>query len=170
MTMAETAALVVAGVACLTDLRSARIPNVLTFTAIAAALVYHAAAPGGLGLQAAGLGLLVGLLVFFPYFALGAMGAGDVKLMAALGSWLGWSAAISVALFGAVAGGVLAIVVSLRHGYLRTAFRNLKTLFLHWWLTGVQPLPELTLDQGKGLRLPYALPIMAGLLVTIWRH
>jgi hypothetical protein len=35
---------------------------------------------------------------------------------------------------------------------------------------GVQPLPELTLDQGKGLRLPYALPIMTGLVVTLWRH
>ncbi|HTM35097.1 MAG TPA: prepilin peptidase [Vicinamibacterales bacterium] len=170
MTMAETAALFVAGVACLTDLRSARIPNVLTFSAVAAALVFHAAAPGGLGLQAAGLGLLVGLLVFFPFFALGAMGAGDVKLMAALGAWLGWYGAINVALFGAVAGGVLAIIVSLWHGYLGTALANLKRLFFHFWLTGMQPLPELTLDHGKGLRLPYALPIMAGLLVTLWRH
>jgi prepilin peptidase CpaA len=170
MIMAETAALIVGALACATDLRSARIPNVLTFSAIAAALVFHAAAPAGLGLQAAGLGLVVGLLVFFPFFALGAMGAGDVKLMAALGTWLGWYAAINVALFGALAGGVLAIVVALWHGYLRTALRNLKNLFFHWWLTGVQPLPELTLDHGKGLRLPYALPIMAGLVVTLWRH
>ena len=170
MTMAETAALIVAGLACLTDLRSARIPNVLTFGAIAVALAFHAAAPGGLGVQAAGLGLLVGLLVFFPFFALGAMGAGDVKLMAALGAWLGWYTAINVALFGAIAGGVFAIVVSLWHGYLGTAMRNLKRLFFHWWLIGVQPVPELTLDQGKGLRLPYALPITAGLMVTLWRH
>lgn len=170
MIMAETAALFVAGFACLTDLRSARIPNVLTISAIAAALAFHSAVPGGLGLQTAGLGLLVGLLVFFPFFALGAMGGGDVKLMAALGAWLGWNAAINVALFGALAGGVLAVVVSLWHGYLGTALRNLKALFFHWWLTGVQPLPELTLDEGRGLRLPYALPILAGLVATLWRH
>jgi prepilin peptidase CpaA len=168
--MAETAALIVGALACATDLRGARIPNALTLSAIVAALTFHALAPTGVGLAAAGLGLLVGLLVFFPFFALGAMGAGDVKLMAALGAWLGWYAAINVALFGAVAGGVLAIVVALCHGYLRTALGNLKTLLFHWWLTGVKPLPELTLDEGKGLRLPYAFPIMAGLVVTIWRH
>lgn len=170
MTMAETAALVVAALACATDLRSARIPNVLTFGAVVAAFAFHTFAPAGVGPAEAGLGLVVGMLVFFPFFALGAMGAGDVKLMAALGAWLGWSAAINVALFGAAAGGVLAVIVALWHGYLRTALRNLKTLALHWWLTGVQPLPELTLDQGKGLRLPYALPILAGLMVTLWRH
>jgi prepilin peptidase CpaA len=170
MIMAETAALIVAALACVTDLRSARIPNLLTLSAIAAALAFHALAPTGVGLAAAGLGLLVGLIVFFPFFALGAMGAGDVKLTAALGAWLGWHAAINVALYGALAGGVLAIVVALWHGYLRTALRNLQTLLSHWWLMGVQPLPELTLDQGKGLRLPYALPIMTGLVVTLWRH
>jgi prepilin peptidase CpaA len=102
-------------------------------------------------------------------FALGALGAGDVKLMAGLGAWLGWYSVIHVALYGAIAGGVLALIVSLWHGYLRRALRNIKTLLVHWWLSGIRPLPELTLDGGTGLRLPYALPIMAGLVVTLWR-
>lgn len=168
--MTELVALVVAALACATDLRSARIPNWLTLSAVGAGVLFHAFAPGGAGLGAAGLGFVVGVAVFFAPFALGALGAGDVKLMAALGTWLGWQGAVYVALYGAVAGGVLAVIVALWHGYLGRAFRNIKTLLLHWWLTGVKPLPELTLDAGQGLRLPYAVPIAAGLLVTLWQR
>jgi prepilin peptidase CpaA len=168
--MIDIAALGIAALACATDVRSARIPNWLTLGAMVAGLGVHALVPGGHGIAAAALGLIVGLLVFFPFFALGALGAGDVKLMAALGAWVGAAAVVNVALFGAVAGGVLAILVALWHGYLRRAFRNLRTLFAHWWLVGIKPLPELTLDKGQGLRLPYALPIMAGLVVTLWQR
>ena len=59
----------------------------------------------------ASLGLAVGLAVFFPFFALGGMGGGDVKLMAALGTWIGWSPIVWTALYGAVAGGVMAVGV-----------------------------------------------------------
>ena len=62
----------------------------------------------------AALGLFVGLAVFFPLFALGAMGAGDVKLMAAVGAWIGAKPILYVALYGSVAGGVLALVVAVR--------------------------------------------------------
>jgi prepilin peptidase CpaA len=168
--VSEFAALVVGAAACATDLRSARIPNVLTFGAIMAGVAFHAVAPGGAGIGAAMVGLLVGLLVFFPFFALGALGAGDVKLMAAIGSWVGWQMVLQVALYGALAGGVFAIALALWRGYLGQAFRNLRMLFQHWWLVGVRPLPELTLEAGHGLRLPYALPIMAGLVVALWRH
>jgi len=162
-------ALLIAGAACATDLRRARIPNVLTFGAVAAAVLFHLLAPQGSGASFVFAGLVAGLLVFFPFFALGAMGAGDVKLMAALGAWIGWAPTVQVALYGAVAGGVLAVVLSLWRGYLRTALRNIGTLFGHWALVGIKPMPELTLEAGTGLRLPYALPIMVGLVVTLWR-
>jgi prepilin peptidase CpaA len=168
MSIPEFVALAVAGIACATDLRTSRIPNWLTFSAMAAGVLYHGLAPSGAGFPASGLGLLAGVFVFFPFFALGALGAGDVKLMAALGTWLGWLPVVYVALYGAIAGGVLAVIVSMWHGYLRKALSNLKALLMHWWVSGVRPLPELTLDGGTGLRLPYALPIMAGLVVTLW--
>jgi prepilin peptidase CpaA len=166
----DIAALGIAAVACATDLRRSRIPNWLTLGAMVAGVAFHGLFAGGTGFGTAALGLVVGLVVFFPFFALGALGAGDVKLMAALGAWVGAAAVINVALFGALAGGVLAVVVALWHGYLRRAVHNLKMLFAHWWLVGIKPLPELTLDAGHGLRLPYALPIMAGLVVTLWRR
>ena len=166
--MAEVTALVIGALACATDLRSARIPNFLTFGSILAGVLFHALAPNGSGVAAAALGLVAGLLVFFPIFALGALGAGDVKLMAALGTWIGWLPVIYVALYGAVAGGVLAVGVALWRGYLRKALSNIGALVKYWSLVGIKPLPELTLEAGAGLRLPYAVPIMVGLVVTLW--
>lgn len=168
--MSELVALSVAIVACATDLRASRIPNWLTFYAALGGVLYHALAPAGGGATVAALGLATGLMVFFPIFALDAMGAGDVKLMAALGAWLGWNPILYVALYGAIAGGVLAVAVSLRHGYLRRALANVKVLLTSWWLAGVRPLPELTLENRSSLRLPYAVPIMAGLLMVLWQR
>jgi prepilin peptidase CpaA len=166
--MAEAVALVIGALACATDLRSARIPNILTFGAILAGVLFHALAPNGSGVAAAALGLVAGLLVFFPIFALGALGAGDVKLMAALGTWIGWQPVLTVALYGAVAGGVLAVVLAMWRGYLRKALQNIGALVKYWAVVGIKPLPELTLEAGAGLRLPYAVPIMVGLVVTLW--
>lgn len=170
MTIAESAALVIGILASITDMRSQRIPNALTFGAAVAAALFHAVAPGGLGVSAGVVGLIVGLAIFFPLFALGAMGAGDVKLMAALGAWMGWQPIIIVALYGAVAGGALALVVAARHRYTRTAVTNVRTLLTHWWLVGIKPLPALTLESGTAMRLPYAFPILVGVVVTIWLH
>ena len=74
--------------ACATDLRTSRIPNLLTFSAAAAGLAWHAF--GGWAPLASALGgLALGLLLFLPIYLLRGMGAGDVKLLAALGAWLG---------------------------------------------------------------------------------
>jgi prepilin peptidase CpaA len=158
----------VALLACVTDIRSRRIPNVLTFGAALAAIVYHTAFGGWAGLQSAGLGWLAGAGVFMPFFLLGGMGAGDVKLLAALGAWLGPATALWVALYTSLAGGAIAIVVALGSGYLRTALTNLKRLLTFWALVGPRPLPELTLERGGGPRLAYAIPILVGTVVTLW--
>ena len=168
MTIAETMAVAVVIVACVWDVASSRIPNVLTFTAIGLAVAFHLIVGGGAPYAA--LGLLVGLAVFFPMFALGAMGAGDVKLMAALGAWIGWKAILFVALYGSLAGGALGLVIGMRRRYLRKALSNLKMLATYWWVEGVKPLPALTLEAKDSQRLPYALAIAAGLAVTVWQR
>jgi len=169
VSFAHVAALAVAAVACVTDLRESRIPNTLTFGALLLAVIAHSLLPQGEGWKFAALGALAGGAVFFPFFALGGMGAGDVKLMAALGGWLGWQPALLIALYGALAGGVLALALAWAHGYLRTAFSNIWRLLTHWWLIGIQPLPDLTLEHSRGPRLAYAVPIFIGLMVTLWR-
>lgn len=170
MTGYQVAALAIGAVACVTDIRFRRVPNWLTFSAVPLGLIAHSLLPIGQGPVWGLVGFVVGLAVFFPFFALGGLGAGDVKLMAALGAWLGWHDAIWTAAYGAIAGGVMAVLLGLLRGYLGQALSNLKALLTTWWLVGVRPLPEHTLAHGSGPRLPYALPIFVGLLVTLWRH
>lgn len=161
-------AVAVALLACHTDIRTRRIPNVLTFGAAAAALLAHAVAGGAAGLGTAALGWAVGVVVFLPFFLLGGMGAGDVKLLGALGAWLGPWEVLSVAVCASIAGGVLAVIVALGAGYLRTAVSNVASLVRYWAVAGVRPCPELTLDSARAPRLAYAVPIGLGTMVTLW--
>ena len=99
MELKYVAVVAVALVACVTDLRSRRIPNVLTFGAATAGLVFHIFAPMGEGPTTALLGWLIGVAIFFVPFALGGLGGGDVKLLGALGAWLGPSGIFWAALY-----------------------------------------------------------------------
>jgi len=162
------AALAVALTACVTDLRTRRIPNTLTLGAALIAFLFFLATGGARGLGLSAGGWLVGLAVFLPFFLLGGMGAGDVKLVAALGAWLGPGKVVWVALYGGIAGGVLAVIVAASHGYLRQAFWNLGYLLWFWRAGGPRPLAALTLEHAKGPRLAYAVPIAIGMGATLW--
>ncbi len=150
----DAAVVAIGAAACVTDFRSRRIPNLLTFGASAAAVVFWAVTAGLSGAGWSVAGWAVGCAVFMPWFLLGGMGAGDVKLLAALGAWAGPSAAVWMALYAGIAGGVFAIVVSLTRGYLGEMFRNLWGLLMYWRIVGVHPHPEMTLQTGKGPRHP----------------
>jgi prepilin peptidase CpaA len=161
-------ALFVGLVACVTDVQTRRIPNVLTFGAAAAAVVVHTFVGGFSGLGTSVGGWLLGVALFLPFFALGGMGAGDVKLLAALGAWLGPRDIFWVAIYASMAGGVMAVVVALGSGYLRTALQNVRNLVTYWALVGPRPVPGMTLEESKAPRLAYAVPIFAGTVVTVW--
>lgn len=97
------------------DLRERRIPNFLTFTGMAAGLALQAVFHGPQGLLASFLGLGLGLLLLFPLFAINKFGAGDVKLLAAVGALRGLHFLWRAALLGAVSGGLLALVALAYH-------------------------------------------------------
>ena len=164
------AALLVAGAAMLWDLRTRRIPNELTFGTAAVALAYGLVAGGPWGFLIAVAGWLAGAAVFFPLFALGGMGAGDVKLMAALGALLGPVEAVSLAIFASIAGGVFGAIVALYHGYLRQAGINVWLMVMQWRTAGIQPVAGLTLRDATAPRLAYAVPIAVGVVITLWRR
>ena len=168
MTAAQLIGLGLAAVACGCDLRTRRIPQVLTLGGAMAGFAFHLAGGGWSGAASSVAGWALGIAIFLAPFALGGLGAGDVKLLGALGAWLGPGDVIWLALYAGVAGGVLALVVSLATGYLSQALANVRLLITHWIVNGVGPLPELTLEHGRGPRLAYAVPILAGTMVRLW--
>ncbi|MGI9263963.1 MAG: A24 family peptidase [Gammaproteobacteria bacterium] len=97
--------------AVFTDVRSHRIPNQLSLSAIAVAFVLQLMASGATGLLAALAGLGVGLIMFLPFYAFGGMGAGDVKAMAAAGSFLGPLGAFLAAGLALVTGSGIAMIL-----------------------------------------------------------
>jgi prepilin peptidase CpaA len=159
---------VVATLASLWDMRTRRIPNALTFGAAAAALLFHLAQDGAPGLGRASAGWLVGAAIFFLPFALRGLGGGDVKLLAALGAWVGSTDVFWLALYSGVAGGILALLLAAAHGYLGQACRNLWMLLCHWRVAGLKALPELTIETSSAPKLAYAVPILAGTIAVTW--
>jgi prepilin peptidase CpaA len=154
--------------ACVYDLSTRRIPNLLTFGTAVAAFSFAFATNGLVGLGWALAGWVVGCALFLPWYLLGGMGAGDVKLLAGFGAWLGPGTAVWAALYAGVAGGPLALLVAGAKGYLRQSFSNLWGLLMFWRIAGVQPLPTLTLRTAQSPRLPYALPIAVGAGLALW--
>jgi prepilin peptidase CpaA len=101
------------GAAAVIDLRTRRVPNLLTASLAAAGLGIAAAGMGRIGLGASILGCLLGLAFMLPGHIFGATGAGDVKLLAAAGALLGPNDTVLAFLNTAIAGGALALAVAL---------------------------------------------------------
>jgi prepilin peptidase CpaA len=156
--------------ACAFDLRTRRIPNALNFASAFAALLVHWLTGGSEGAMFAAGGWVVGLFLFLPFFALRGMGGGDVKLLAALGAWLGPQQVLWLAIYTGIAGGVMGVWAAAASGYLKTALRNVFGALIYWGTVGLKPVPGLTLESGKAPRLAYALPILAGTLVALWQR
>ena len=155
---------------CAHDLHDRRIPNYLTFGSALLAFGYGLAAGGwsGLGVAVAGWCLAVG--IFIPFFLLRGMGGGDVKLMGALGAWIGPASLLSLTFYTAMAGGVMALIVVLWQRKLAVTFQNIWLLLCHWRAVGVKPSPVLSLENQNSAKLAYGLPIAVGAMVTIWLH
>jgi len=96
------------------DLRSRRIPNDLTAAMAGLGIGLAATGTSGISVPASFGGFFLGLLLMMPGYGFGATGAGDVKLMAAVGAIVGPSLVLTAFLFTSVAGGVLALIVAIR--------------------------------------------------------
>jgi prepilin peptidase CpaA len=152
--------------ATVTDLRTRRIPNLLTVPAMVLGLALHAANGGwdGLLLALGGLGLGLGLMLV-P-FLFGVMGAGDVKLMAAAGAFLGAGAVLKAFVFTSLAGGVYALaVLALRPALLARALGALRDslrLFLATRQFAYAPVAT-----GRLPKLAYGAAIAAGTVASV---
>jgi len=155
------------------DLRERRIPNMLVASGIVWGLAVQTLAPhgaglfefwwGGIGPWQALLGLGAGLAMFMPLYLLRAVGAGDVKLLAMVGVWLGPQLLLGATLLTLLAGGVLAIVVMLASRSSRQVLTNVRVM-LTTALVGAQAgkLAPLDAPPPGSVRLPYAVAIAVG--------
>jgi prepilin peptidase CpaA len=103
-----------AAAAAAIDLRTRRVPNTLTALLALSGVTYATLGIGRLSVAAALVGFFIGLALMMPGHLLGATGAGDVKLFAAMGSLLGPAPIVGAFVYTALAGGVMAVIVAFR--------------------------------------------------------
>ncbi|MBX7073880.1 MAG: A24 family peptidase [Pirellulales bacterium] len=149
--------------AAITDIRYRRIPNYLTVPVAAAGLVFHTLHPQGFGLFTAAAGLLVGFALLLAPALMGGSGMGDVKLLAALGAWLGpkltlVAFAVSIGLAALLAIGML-IYVAVDKGVLQMQRR----------IGPPQPIMSYPARRVEHRLLPFAVPVALGAwLILAW--
>jgi prepilin peptidase CpaA len=161
-------ALACASIGASCDVRRRRIPNWLTGPSIMLGLAMHLSLQGWIALATAALAGVIGGGVFLLFYLGGGMGAGDVKLMAAVSVLAGLGHVGEVLVETTLLGGVLAVGWALVHGRLKAVLANVIRLIMHHGSTGLTPHPELNLANPLTFRLPYGIAIAAGAAVLCW--
>jgi prepilin peptidase CpaA len=155
-------------IASLTDLRRGRIPNSVTFTGIIGAMVLHTAINGSAGFQFWLMGMTLGFMLLGPLYAMGGIGAGDVKLLMAVGGLVGPGNLVKIFIVASLIGGLWALALALRSWGLQQTVHRTWTWMKIWHGTG-----RIVADAGQGQRhsvLRYAPVLAVGtLLVQLWR-
>lgn len=150
--------------AAISDIRTRRIPNTLTLPGLLLGLVL-AATPAGITFPVALLGVGAALLFSLPLFALGALGGGDGKMLMVVGAFLGPRGFGTALVLTILAGGLLALFVTVRLGRLGETLRNLGALILYFVTLGRRGRRS-TLGMPEAVAIPYGLAIAAGALVA----
>ena len=150
------------------DVRYRRIPNWLSVTGVLAGLALNAFLDRGRPgmFVSAMLGLTIAFAVYFILYALRAMGAGDVKLMAAVGAIVGWPDWFGIFIVTAILGGIMAMILVAARGRVKKTFWNVA--FILSELKGGRPAymrrEELDVKNPKALGLPHGAVIAVGTL------
>lgn len=158
--------LVLLAAAAVFDYRTYRIPNWLTGGGIVFALVYNTAVPPSMHADwtFAPAGMLLGFAALLPMYAIRAMGAGDVKLMAMAGAFLGFAGALYALLFSLIAGGIAALAYSLRKRALGRMLGNTREVLRGMlWSSVAGSGPRLQPGAAPSVgKLAYGISIAAG--------
>jgi prepilin peptidase CpaA len=150
------------------DVHQHRIPNALSLGGMILGIMLQIGISGSAGLLAGLGGTAVGIGIFLPFYLLHGMGAGDVKLMGAVGAFLGPYDALLATGLSLGAGGVMALVILLLRGGLsplaKRYWATLKCLLLTHKLIH-QPPAE---GEIAAMKFPYAAAIGIGTLAAMW--
>ncbi|MGH7558595.1 MAG: prepilin peptidase [Gemmatimonadota bacterium] len=147
------------------DVRERRIPNALTVTGLGLAIGLRALdGPGPLAFGLAGMG--IALLLALPLVALGGLGGGDAKLLAAVGAFLGPGQLLVALAITALAGGTMAVVLAIHRGALYESMIGAGALVTSLFGSAAER-PRRTIRTPGALTIPYAVPIAIGAL-AVW--
>ncbi len=155
-------------VAAYIDGKELRVPNWITFPMVLSGLAYSLYA-GGLGNTESGLvggllGMIVGLACLLPLYAVGGMGAGDVKLMAGIGAWLGVKVTIYAFCVSTVVGAIIALGMVLYRNNFTKHYANFLMILTEWMaVKNPKELAGIAAERKSSmLLLPYGIPICIG--------
>jgi prepilin peptidase CpaA len=160
--------IVVLVIAAVIDLRVQKIPNLLTFTTMILALAYHGVMNGLDGLLFSSGGLLLGIAIFILPYLMGGMGAGDAKLMGAVGAVLGPRGVFNAAVFTVVVGGIYALVLLLAHRKVCRGLITKSATTLKMFAVTGQLIRIPAAENEEKPKLCYGIAIASGALFTIW--
>ncbi|HEY6444553.1 MAG TPA: A24 family peptidase [Candidatus Acidoferrales bacterium] len=152
-------------VAAWTDLRDRKIPNWLTIPGIFAGIALNSYFKGWHGTKTSLEGAGLALLVLLPLVLLRALGAGDWKLMGAVGAFLGPALFPFVLVASVFVAGLMAIVQMVRTRRVIETLSNLAVLVQGFLSLRVNP--EITLDNPVLMKLPFGVAVAAGTLICI---
>ena len=161
-----------------TDLRQRRIPNALVLTGMLCGMALQSLTTpgqglfafwwGGLGWAQGLFGLLAGLALFMPLHLLRTVGAGDVKLFAMVGVWLGPQLLLGTTLLTLLAGGLMALAIMFARRSTRSVLANVRSMLITA-MVGAHAGKLTAFDSSltASVRMPYAMAIAAGTLIHV---
>jgi prepilin peptidase CpaA len=162
-----------AAAAGLSDWRTRRIPNWLTVSGAVIGVAMCSLTRGWAGAKQSLLGLGLGLAILLPFVMIRSLGAGDWKLVGALGAFLGPRNLMAVLYVTLLVAGLMALVLIIWKGRVRQTLSNIGRMlgaFFHLHLPG----PELSLDNPEALKIPFGVAVAIAVILfaggQLWRH
>jgi prepilin peptidase CpaA len=146
------------------DWRYRRIPNWLTVPGLVVGIAVNTVLSGWPGAKASLLGAGLGLLILLPFVLIRALGAGDFKLVGALGAFLGPGRLLDMLIVSMLVAGLMAAVLIVYKGRVRQSLRNLGHMlgsFLRWRLPG----SEVSLDNPESVKIPFGVAVAVTVLL-----
>ncbi len=156
--------------AVITDLSAHKIPNSLVVFGLVASLICQCVAIEGAGGLNWLAGVIVALLCFLPLYLLRGMAAGDVKLMMAVGGFLGYPLIIQATINTMLSAGVMALILVIVKKRTKHLLKNMRVMWTGAYVkatSGVNVADDYVMRNSAG-RMPYAVAIAVGTLITLY--
>ena len=157
--------LAILSISAIIDFRAQKIPNLITFPSVIIALLYHFLTHGTEGLIFGGLGLATGIGLFIIPYIIGVSGAGDAKLMGAVGAVLGSKSVFVAFLLTALVGGIYAVILILLNKKQFKDFFKKQFITLKLFILTREFIPDPVEENSKKPKLCYGVAIALGTFI-----